>query len=127
MINLVQLFSLLGNLITLNSDDGEDITFGKHSFMGQVNNTSRFICKVSSFVIFYFIHIVAYYSYYGYEYCNVRVLCCLAKVLETRVETSVQTHGVVLPLLSRCLSVLDEICRRSLNVAKTGHAVLASY
>jgi len=26
-----------------------------------------------------------------------------------------QTHGVLLPLLSQCLPVLDEICRRSLN------------
>jgi len=27
-----------------------------------------------------------------------------------------QTHGVLLPLLSQCLPVLDEICQRSLNL-----------
>jgi len=30
-----------------------------------------------------------------------------------------QTHGVLLPLLSQCLPVLDEICRRSLNFVRS--------
>jgi len=38
MIDLVQSFSQLGHLITSDSDDGEDITIMKHSFIGQVNN-----------------------------------------------------------------------------------------
>jgi len=30
-----------------------------------------------------------------------------------------QTHGVLLQLLSQCLPVLDEICRRSLNFVRS--------
>jgi len=30
-----------------------------------------------------------------------------------------QTHGVLLPLLSQCLPVLYEICRRSLNFVRS--------
>jgi len=30
-----------------------------------------------------------------------------------------QTHSVLLPLLSQCLPVLDEICRRSLNCVRS--------
>jgi len=50
MIDLVQSFSHLGHLITTDSDDGEDITFRKHSFIGQVNNTFCYFVKLLSFV-----------------------------------------------------------------------------
>jgi len=30
-----------------------------------------------------------------------------------------QTHSVLLPLLSQCFPVLDEICRRSLNFVRS--------
>jgi len=36
MIDLVQSFSYLGHLIASDSDDGEDSTIKKHSFIGQV-------------------------------------------------------------------------------------------
>jgi len=52
MIDLVQSFSHLGQLITSDSDDGEDITTRKHSFIGQVNNTLWYFGKISSFVIY---------------------------------------------------------------------------
>jgi len=59
MIDLVQSFSHLGHLITSDSDDGEDITIRKHSFIGQVNNT---LCYFANYTllsnIIYFIHTV---------------------------------------------------------------------
>jgi len=45
MIDLVQSFSHLGHLITSDSDDGEDITIRKHSFIGKVNNTLCYFGK----------------------------------------------------------------------------------
>jgi len=52
MIDLVQSFSHLGYLITSDSDsdDGEDITIRKHSFIGRVNNSLCYFGKLSSFV-----------------------------------------------------------------------------
>jgi len=44
-------------------------------------------------------------------------LCCLAEELETR--GGLPIHRVLLPLLSQCLPVLDEICRRSLNFVRS--------
>jgi len=38
MIDLVQSFSHLGHLIISDSDDGEDISIRKNSFIGLVNN-----------------------------------------------------------------------------------------
>ena len=43
-------------------------------------------------------------------------LYCMAEELTTDTGSStIQTHGVLLPVLSQCLPVLDEICRHSLN------------
>jgi len=50
IIDRVQSFSHLGHVITSDSDDGEDITIRKHSFIGQVNNTLCYFGKLSSFV-----------------------------------------------------------------------------
>jgi len=49
MIDLVQSFSHLGHLITSDSDNGEDITIRKLSFIGQVDNTLCYFGKLSSF------------------------------------------------------------------------------
>jgi len=66
MIDFVQSFSHLGRLITSDSDDGEDITIRKHSFIGQVNNTLCYFGKLSSFVKYNLFH--AYSTiYYGCE------------------------------------------------------------
>jgi len=46
-------------------------------------------------------------------------LCCLTEELATRVGFPFQTHGVLLPLLSQCLPMLDKICRRSLNFVRS--------
>jgi len=49
MIDLAQSFSHLGHLITSDSDDGEDITIRKHSFIGQVSNTLCYFGKLFLF------------------------------------------------------------------------------
>jgi len=120
MVDLGQWFSHLGQLITSDSDDGEDITIRKHSFVGQVNKTLCYFDKLSSFVKYNLFH--AYFTnYYGCELCslshsNVEEFCVAwRKSLRRVCGLPFQTHGVLLPLLSQCLPVLDEICRRSLN------------
>jgi len=60
MVDLVQSFSYLGHLITSDSDDGEDITIRKHSFIGQVILSLRYFDKLSS--------LVKYNLFYSY--CN---------------------------------------------------------
>jgi len=67
MIYLVESFSHLGHLITSDSDDGEDITIRKHSFIGQVNNTLRYFGKLSSVVKYNLFHAycTSYYVSYG--------------------------------------------------------------
>jgi len=50
MIDLVQSFSHIGHLITSDTDDGEDITTRKHSFIGQVINALSYFGKLSSLV-----------------------------------------------------------------------------
>jgi len=76
MIDLFQSFSHLGHLITSDSDDGEDITIRKHSFIVQVNNTLCYFGKLSSFFKYNLFHAYCT-SYYGCELwslsnCNVK-------------------------------------------------------
>jgi len=64
MIDFVQSFSHLGCLITSDSDDGEDITIRKHSFIGQVNNALCYFGILSSSVKYNLFHAYCT-SYYG--------------------------------------------------------------
>jgi len=48
------------------SNDGEDITIRKHSFIGQVNNILCYFGKLSCFVKYYLFHAYCT-SYYGCE------------------------------------------------------------
>jgi len=116
--------SQLGNHIKSDSDDGEDITIRKHSFIGQVNNTLCYFGKLSTFVKYNLFHAYCTSSY-G---CKVRSLSnsnvkefCVAwwKSLRRVWCLPLQTHGVLLPILSQCLPVLDEICRRCLNFVRS--------
>jgi len=52
MFDLVQSFSHLSHLITSDSDDSEDITIRKYSFIGQVNKTLRYFGELFSFVYY---------------------------------------------------------------------------
>jgi len=122
MIDLVQLFSHLGHLITSYSDDGEVITIRKHSFVGQVNNIFWYFGKLSSFGKYNLFH-VYYTRYYGCDIwslsnSNVNEFCVAwRKSLRHVWGLLFQTQGVLLPLLSQ--KVLDKICRRSLNFVRS--------
>ena len=101
MIDFVQSFSHLGHLITSESDDGEDITIRKHSFIGQVNNIICYFGKLSPFVKYYLFHAYCT-SYYGCELwslsnCNVKEFCVAWRKSLRRVwGLPFQTHGVLL-------------------------------
>jgi len=122
MIDLVQSFSHLGHLITSDSDDGEDNTIRKHAFIGQINNTLCYFGKLASFVKYNLFH--AYCFYYGCQLwlllnSNVKEFCVAWRKNSRHVRgLPFQTHDVLLPLLSQCLPVLDEICRRSHNFVR---------
>jgi len=127
MIDFVQSFFHLGHLITSDSDDGEDITIRKHSFIGQVNNTLCYFGKLSSFVKYNLFHAYCT-SFNGCELwslsnSNVKEFCfAWRKSLRCVWVLLFQIHCVLLPLLSQCLPaffILDEICRRSLNFVRS--------
>jgi len=124
MIDLVQSFSHLDHLITLDSDNSEDITIRKHSYIRQVNNTLCYFGKLSFFVKYNLFYLYCT-SYYGCELwslsnSNVKEFCgAWRKSLRCVWGLPFPTHGVLLPLLSQCLPVLDEICRRSLNCVRS--------
>jgi hypothetical protein len=124
VIDFVQSFSHLGHLITSDLDDGEDIIVRKHSFIGQVNNILCYFGKLASFVKQYLFHAYCT-SYYGCELwsltnSNVKEFCVAwRKSLRRVLSLPFQTHGDLLPLLSQCLPVFDEICRRSLNFVRS--------
>jgi len=120
VIDLVQSFSHLGHLILSDSDEREDITIRKHSFIGQINNTLCYFGKLSSFVKYNLFHECCT-SYYGCELwsltnSNVKEFCVAWQKSLRRVwGLPFQTHGILLPLLSQCLPILHEICWRSLE------------
>jgi len=59
-------------------------------------------------------------SYGRYQNSNVKECCVVWRKSLRRVwGLPFQTHGVMLPRLSQCLPVLDEICRRSLNFVRS--------
>jgi len=59
-------------------------------------------------------------SYGRYLNSNVNKFCVAWRKSLRRVwGLPFQTHGVLLPLLSQCLLVLDEISRRSLNFVRS--------
>jgi len=97
---------------------------GNIFYIGLVNNTLCYFGKLSSSVKYNLFH--AYWtSYYECELwslsnSNVNEFCVAWRKSLRRVwGIPFQTHGVLLPLLSQCLSVLNEICQRSLNFGRS--------
>jgi len=127
MIDLVQSFSHLDHLITSDSDDGEDITIRKHSFIRQVNNTLCYFGKLYAYVKYYLFHSYCT-SYYGCELWSlsnsnvelelVEFYVAWQKSLRCVWGFPFQTHVVLLPLLSQCLPVLEEIFKRFLKFVR---------
>jgi len=90
MIDHIQPFSHLGHLITSDSDDGEDITMRKHSFVGQVNNLlSNYPLLLNIINFMHIVLVIMNVSYGCYQIVTLTLICCLAKELETHVGSSV--------------------------------------
>jgi len=96
----------------------------KRHFNGQVNNMLCFFGKLPSMVKS---HLFSSYcmSFYGCELwdltCDQLSDFCTAWIKSVcRVwDLPYMTHCYLLPLLDRCLPVLDEICKRSMNFVST--------
>ena len=118
-MEIVSSYTHLGHIISSSDGDKLDIMKQKCAFNGQVNNTLCFFGKLPSVVKS---RLVASYctSFYGCELWDLTCvqlldLCTTWRKGVRRVwDLPYTTHRYLLPLLGRCLPVLDEICRRSM-------------
>jgi hypothetical protein len=123
-IEFVRSFSHLGHMISSELNDDEDIINRKTAFIGQVNNTLCYFDKLTSLVKFKLFQSYCT-SYYGCELWSlsnkyIDDFCTTWRKSLRRVwGLPLQTHGVLLPALSQCLPIMDEICRRSLNFIRS--------
>lgn len=119
-IEYVDSFVHLGHIITSQLVDNEDILKRRNDFVGQVNNVLCFFSKLKSSIVDKLFHSYCM-SIYGCELwllSNTRIedLCVTWRKSLRRVwRLPYTTHCYLLPLLSQCLSLEDEISKRSLN------------
>jgi len=104
--------------------DSLDVAKRQHNFNGQVNNMLCFFRKLSSIVKSCLFGSYCT-SFYGCELwdlsCDQIMHYCTAwrKGLHRVWDLPYQTHCYLLPLLSHCLPVFDEICSRLMNFVFT--------
>ena len=119
-IEFVKSFSHLGHLFTSELNDDEDIIKGRSNFVRQTNNTLCYFRKLHTFVQYKLFQAYCT-SFYGCELWlltnhNIDGLCVAwRKSLRKIWNLPSCTHSRLLPLISHCLPLLDEFCRRSLN------------
>ena len=100
--------------------DSLDIIKRQRDFNGQVNNMLCFFGKLPS-IVKSRLFISFCTRFYDCELWDVSCdqlsnFCTASRKGVRRVwDLSYQTHCYLLPLLSRCLPVFDEICSRSMN------------
>ena len=122
-IDFVTSFVHLGHQISADLNDNEDIINRRNAFTGQANNAICYFSKLASVKMHLFQSFCT--SYYGCELWSltnrtIQDFCIAWRRSLRRVRgLPLQTHGVLLPVLSQCLPVLDEICRRSLNFVRS--------
>jgi hypothetical protein len=123
-IEFINSFSHLGHLFTSEFCDDEDIIKGRSTFIRQTNNTLCYFRKLHSFVLHRLFHAYCT-SMYGCELWllsnhNIECLCVAWRKSLRRIwKLPTCTHTRLLPLVSHCLPLFDEICRRSLNFIRT--------
>jgi hypothetical protein len=106
--------------VTSQSNDDVDISRCRAHFIGQVNNTTSFFRTLTSDVQYKLFRSYCT-SYYGCELWlltnnNIEDFCVAwRKSLRKVWNLPHRTHGFLLPLISKCLPVFDEICRRVIN------------
>jgi hypothetical protein len=119
-IEFVDHFVHLGHVITNQLTDSDDILKRRHEFVGQVNNVLCFFSKLKSCVIHKLFQSYCM-SMYGCELwllsnTHINDLCVSWRKSLRRVwRLPFTTHCYILPLLCQCLSLEDEISRRSLS------------
>lgn len=119
-IEYVDHFIHLGHVITNRLTDNDDIVKRRHDFVGQVNNVLCFFRKLNSCVVHRLFQSYCM-SLYGCELwllsnTHISDLCTSWRKSLRRVwRLPPTTHCYLLPLLSQCLSLEEEISRRSLK------------
>ena len=120
-IEYVDSFSHLGHIITSHLSDAADINNRRNNFVGQVNSVLCFFNNLNSSIKYKLFQSYCM-SIYGCELwslSNVKINdLCIAwrKSLHRVWELPYNTHCYILPLLSQCLSLFDEICSRLLRL-----------
>jgi hypothetical protein len=122
-ISIVKSFSHLGHLINSNLSDDDDIIKQRNIFIGQINNNLCYFKNLHSHV-----HYKLFQSYctsfYGCELwqlynANIESFCVAWRKGLRRVwKLPYATHCSLLPVVSQCLPIFDELCRRFLNFAR---------
>jgi len=128
LLNYVDSFEHLGHVITNQLTDNADIHKRRSDFVGESNNVLCFFSNQSSLIKYrlQFTNIVNSYcmSLYGSELWllsnnQINGLCVSCRKSLRRIwGLPFNFHCYLLPLLSQCLPLLDEICRRSINFIK---------
>jgi hypothetical protein len=119
-IEYVDSFEHLGHVITNQLTDNADISKRRYDFVGKVNNVLCFFSKLKPCVKYKLFQSYCM-SMYGCELWSlsndhINDLCVSWRKSLRRIwGLPYDSHCYLLPLLSRCLPLLDEICRRSLN------------
>jgi len=119
-IKFLDSFVHLGHVITHFLADNDDILRRRNEFIGQVNNVLCFFSKLKSCIVYTLLQLYCM-GLYGCELCllsniHIEELCVSWRKSLRRIwRLPYKTHCYLLPLLSECLSLEDEICRRSLN------------
>ena len=124
-IEFVKSFSHLGHIINVNLTDDEDIIHRRTNFVGQTNNMLCYFRKLDSFTKYRLFQSYCT-SFYGCElwllnnsYITDYFSVAWRKGVRQIWQLPARTHCYLLPLLCRCLPLLDEFCRRSLNFARS--------
>ena len=122
-IEYVDSFAHLGHVITNQLTDNADILKRRNDFVGQSNNVLCYFSKLSSYIKYRLFHSYCM-SLYGSELwllSNDQIIDLYVswrKSLRRIWGLPYNSHCYLLPLLSQCLPLADEICRRSLNFIK---------
>ena len=123
-IEYVNSFTHLGHTISCTLADNEDIALRKSDFTSQVNNM---LCFFKSLGLSVRCKLFRAYctSLYGCELWlltngAIEGLCTAwRKSLRAVWRLPYRTHNFLLPIISECLPLFDEICRRSLNFIRS--------
>jgi hypothetical protein len=122
-IEYVDSFAHLGHVISNQLTDNDDILKRRSDFVGQANNVLCFFSKLSPCVKYRLFQSYCM-SLYGCELWllgneQINDLCVAWRKSLRRIwGLPFKSHCYLLPLLSQCLPLADEICRRSLHFIK---------